>query len=105
MPSSTSSVSVPSAAFDRTSAGEQELLILITPELVHPVEPKEKPPLPGADLFEPGDIEFYLLGRLESRRPYDYRAGVRTDIHRMLRYRQCDDVFISGPHGHSPGPH
>ena len=35
---------------------------------------------------------------------YDYREGVRTDIHRMLRYRRCDDVFISGPHGHAPGP-
>src|SRR5437763_5101859 len=46
------------AAFDRTSAGEQELVILITPELVHPLECKEVPPLPGSDLFEPGDIEF-----------------------------------------------
>ena len=92
------------AALDGASSNEQELIILITPMLVHPYDPHEVPPLPGSDIFEPGDLEFYLLGRLESLRPYDYRAGVRTDIHRMLRYRLCDDVFINGPHGHSPPP-
>jgi len=92
------------AALDGSSSNEQELIILITPMLVHPYDPHEVPPLPGSDVFEPGDLEFYLLGRLESLRPYDYRAGVRTDIHRMLRYRLCDDVFINGPHGHSPPP-
>jgi pilus assembly protein CpaC len=91
-------------AFDGSSSNEQELVVLITPMLVHPYDPHQVPPLPGSDIFEPGDLEFYLLGRLESRRPYDYRASVRTDIHRMFRYRHCDDVFISGPHGHSPGP-
>ena len=91
-------------ALDGSSSNEQELVVLITPMLVHPYDPHQVPPLPGSDIFEPGDLEFYLLGRLESRRSYDYRAGVRTDIHRMLRYRRCDDVFISGPHGHAPGP-
>ena len=86
------------------TASEQELVILITPVLVHPYDPKQVPCLPGSDVFEPGDLEFYLLGRLESRRPYDYRSGVRTDIHRMERYRHCVDVFINGPHGYSPGP-
>jgi pilus assembly protein CpaC len=87
--------------FDRLTAGEQELVILITPELVHPMEPKEVPPLPGSDLFEPGDLEFYLLGRLESRRTYDYRSTVMSDMHRMLRYRMCENLYIIGPHGHS----
>jgi pilus assembly protein CpaC len=67
-----------------TSAGEQEIVVLITPELVHPLEPHEVPPLPGSDIFEPGDLEFYLLARLESRRYEDYRSPVRTDkIHKM----------------------
>ncbi len=87
--------------FDRTSAGEQELVILITPELVHPLEACHTPPLPGADVFEPGDIEFYLQGRLESRRSYDFRSPVRTDYHRLRRYHDCQDIFIIGPHGHS----
>ena len=92
-------------AFDRTSYGEQELVVLITPELVHPYEPHTVPALPGSDLFEPGDLEFFLLGRLESRRSQDYRSTVRTDLDRMARYRHCNDVFIQGPHGHSDGRH
>ncbi|MCS6865230.1 MAG: pilus assembly protein N-terminal domain-containing protein [Gemmataceae bacterium] len=92
------------ASFQQTSAGEQELIVLVTPELVHPLEPHELSPLPGADIFEPGDMEFYLAGRLESRRSYDYRSAVRTDIHRMLRYRRCEDVFIVGPSGHVESP-
>jgi pilus assembly protein CpaC len=90
-------------AFDQTSTGEQELVVLITPELVRPVDPDKVPSIPGSDLFEPGDLEFYLLGRLESRRMEDYRSPVRTDIHRMLRYRHCDDVYIGGPLGFSDG--
>ena len=90
-------------AQDGASSSEQELVILVTPVLVHPYDPNQVPPLPGSDVFEPGDLEFYLLGRLESRRSYDYRTGVRTDIHRMARYRHCDDIFINGPHGYSAG--
>ncbi len=90
-------------AQDGASSSEQELVILVTPVLVHPYDPHQVPPLPGSDIFEPGDLEFYLLGRLEGRRSYDYRTSVRTDIHRMARYRHCDDVFINGPHGYSAG--
>jgi pilus assembly protein CpaC len=92
------------ASLQRVTHAEQELVMLITPELVHPLEPDELLPLPGVDLIEPGDLEFYLLGRLESRRDYDYRSSVRTDIHKMLRYRHCEDIYIYGPKGHCLGP-
>lgn len=92
------------ASVSRISHGEQELIVLITPELVHPLEPKEISPLPGSDIFEPGDMEFYLCGRIESRRSYDYRSTVMTDIHRMLRYRRCEQVYIVGPSGHVDPP-
>lgn len=87
--------------FDRTSSGEQELVILITPELVHPLEACETPTVPGSDVFEPGDLEFYLGGHLESRRSYDFRASVRTDWHRIKRYHRCEELFIIGEQGHS----
>jgi pilus assembly protein CpaC len=90
-------------AADSVTASEQELVILVTPELVHPLEPREVPALPGSDMFEPGDLEFYILGRLESRRAYDYRSPAMTDIDRMARYRHCDQIFIIGPHGHADG--
>jgi hypothetical protein len=67
------------------------------------MEPKEVPPLPGSDYFEPGDLEFYLAGKLESRRSYDYRSPVMTDIHRMAAYRHCELLYFVGPHGHCDG--
>lgn len=88
---------------DKTSHGEQELVMLVTPELVHPMEYKEVPPLPGSDIFEPSDFEFYVLGRLESRRNYDYRTPAMTDLARMLRYRHCEQIYMFGPTGHSTG--
>jgi pilus assembly protein CpaC len=88
--------------FDRTSMGEQELVVLITPELVQPMDCKQVPPLPGSDIFEPGDLEFYLLGRLESRRNYDYRSPVMTDVARMRRYHRCEQIYLFGPTGVTP---
>jgi pilus assembly protein CpaC len=84
----------------RTQSSESELVLLVTPELIHPMEPKEIPPLPGSDYFEPGDLEFYLHGRLESWRPYSYRSPVMNDIHRMAAYRRCELLYFVGPHGH-----
>jgi pilus assembly protein CpaC len=90
--------------FNRTSSGEQELVILITPELVHPLEACQTPNVPGSDVFEPGDLEFYLGNRLESRRSRDWRASVRTDYHRIRAGDKfCEDQFIIGPAGPTYG--
>jgi hypothetical protein len=67
------------------------------------LDPPALPSIPGSDTFEPGDVEFYLEGLLESRRSYDFRSPVRTDWARLLRYRHCEDVFIIGPNGYSYG--
>lgn len=91
-------------AADQITAGEQELVILITPELVHPLEPKELALLPGADIFEPDDVEFYLHGRLESQRMRDYRSPVMTDIHRIRAWKRCETNYIFGPAGHTADP-
>jgi pilus assembly protein CpaC len=89
---------------DQITAGEQELVILITPELVHPLEEKELTKLPGSDLFEPDDVEFYLHGRIESQRMLDYRSPVMTDIHRMRAWKRCELNYIFGPSGHTDSP-
>jgi pilus assembly protein CpaC len=88
---------------DSLSSGEQELVVLVTPVLVHPLEQCQTPPLPGNNIFEPGDVEFYLGGQLESRRSQDYRASVRTNFARQKRYIDCDDQYIIGPHGTTYG--
>ena len=88
--------------FSRISHAEQELVILITPELVHPLDSRdgyENLALPGADIYEPGDLEFYVKGRIESRRSTDYRSPVRTGWDRMVAYRHCEQTYMDGPHG------
>jgi pilus assembly protein CpaC len=87
------------AGFDQLSSGEQELVVLVTPVLVHPLERCQTPNLPGSDVFEPGDVEFYLGGHLEGLRSEDFRAGVRTDFARQEAYCNCEDVYIIGPKG------
>ena len=85
-------------------ATEQELVVLVTPELAHPLEAGCTPPLPGSDVFEPTDVEFYLGNRLESRRSTDFRSPVRTDYHRIKQFqRYCHDQYIIGPSGYSQG--
>ena len=85
---------------NRTSSGEQELVILVTPHLVAPVDACEAPALPGSDVHEPTDIEFYVANRLESRRSKDYRASVRTDYARQKNGEHCRvDQFMIGEIG------
>ena len=74
---------------NRSSSGEQELVILVTPHLVAPVDANLALPLPGDDVHEPTDIEFYVLNRLESRRDSDFRASARTDRARQKRGEVC----------------
>ncbi len=90
----------PLTGANRTSAAEQELVILVTPELVAPVDACATPRLPGDDVFEPTDIEFFLANRLESRRSKDFRSPVRTDYHKQRQPDLCcADRFIIGASG------
>jgi pilus assembly protein CpaC len=73
---------------DKTSAGQQELIVLITPVLARPVDPNHTRPVPGSDMLEPSDVDFYFGGRLESHRPIDYQSPIRTDLQRMHQYHQ-----------------
>ncbi len=90
----------PLTGVNRTSAAEQELVILVTPELVAPIDACAAPGLPGNDVFEPTDVEFFLSNRLESRRSRDFRSSVRTDYHKQrLPDKCCPDRFIVGANG------
>jgi pilus assembly protein CpaC len=78
---------------------ETELLILVTPELVHPMEPEEVPPLPGFDVTEPTNCQFYLKGHLEGRPTEEYRSTVWPNLRH--RYQAGGPAMISGPFGHA----
>lgn len=51
--------------------GQTELVIFVTPRLARPIQP-ELVRLPTDDFVEPNDVEFYLLGRMQGRKPGDY---------------------------------
>lgn len=49
----------------RASEVETELLVLVSPEIVRPMEPDEVPPLPGFNHTHPSDQELYKYSRTE----------------------------------------
>jgi pilus assembly protein CpaC len=49
----------------RSTQDETELLILVTPEIVRPMDVEEVPPLPGHEVTVPNNCEFYKLGKTE----------------------------------------
>jgi pilus assembly protein CpaC len=77
------------------SRTETELIILVTPELVHPMEPEEVPPLPGFDITEPTPGEF-AGGEIEGYPTREYR----TTVWPRLRARYGGPAMTSGPFGH-----
>jgi pilus assembly protein CpaC len=44
---------------------ETELLVLVTPEIVRPMDADEVPPMPGFEVTHPNDFEFYHLNMTE----------------------------------------
>ena len=49
----------------RSKQDESELLILVTPELVRPMDADEVPPVPGHEVTAPNDCELYHCGMTE----------------------------------------
>jgi pilus assembly protein CpaC len=86
--------------FSRVTAGEQELVMLVTPELVHPLDCKDKLPLPGQDLVEPTDFEFYITGRIEGCNG-GYRSPLGPYWLRCKQYGAMEASYIAGPTGYS----
>ena len=65
--------------------------------------PLDLPPLPGATLFEPNDLEFYLLGRLQGRTGHsEFRSTTNSDDPlNLVRRLKLESRAIQGPHGFS----
>jgi pilus assembly protein CpaC len=92
---------------------ETELLILVSPQLVHPMEPEQAPALlPGMDTTDPSQCDFYLLGRIEGDPNCQHRSTVwqkyQNALHKARReaktdtqYRKNEGYYINTPHGYS----
>jgi pilus assembly protein CpaC len=81
-----------------TSRTETELIILVTPELVHPMDPEEVPPLPGFDITEPTAARFFFHGDIEGNPTRDHRSTVWPRLRK--RYGMGGPAMTSGPFGH-----
>lgn len=88
---------------------ETELLILVTPELVEPLEPDQAPSLlPGMEVTEPNDLDFFVYGDIEGRPNAHHRSTVWPLYkNRLKRCYECDKhhkssaFFMKGLHGFS----
>jgi pilus assembly protein CpaC len=80
---------------------EKELLVLVTPFLVEPMMPGEKVCLPGENIQDPTDCEFYFKNRIEGRTGANFRATAAWDhecVKDQIRYERN---HVSGPCGYS----
>jgi pilus assembly protein CpaC len=96
-----------------TDRDETELLVLVSPELVHPLEAEEAPPiLPGMEVTEPSDSAFFFGGRLEGNPYRHYRSTVAAEYHRQQGdarratklqggYQETETYYVQGGHGFS----
>ena len=81
---------------------ETELVVMVTPEFVAPMEANEIPPLPGDRIFQPNDYEFYFLGRIEGKLGRDYRATIAEhDPLNVMKHFKSENYWVVGPHGHA----
>jgi pilus assembly protein CpaC len=91
---------------------ETELLVLVSPELVHPLEPDTAPTiLPGMEVTEPDDRQFFWYGDIEGDPGVHHRSTVwplyRSKMMRSgapfgAQSRQSSQqYYIQGTHGYS----
>ena len=81
---------------------EKELVILVSPYLVEPLQPDQVPPTPGDEVKTPTDCEFYLLNRIEGRTGLDWRSTTEyDDALRVLRcIQRLEKDHVRGPYGY-----
>ncbi len=78
--------------------GMTELVILVTPEIVAPLDPHQKVRLPGKDMKYASDYELYALGMLES----PDSAPIDDTVQSEARLEsEPDELSVHGPWGHA----
>ncbi len=82
---------------------EKELVVLVTPYLVAPMNAEDVPCLPGEEIKDPNDLEFYLLNRIEGRTGRDVPSTRHwDDPWNLRRLIHLEQRCVSGPVGLSP---
>ena len=75
-----------------------ELVILVTPEIIAPLDPHQTVYLPGEDLADPSDFELYAMGFLESRHK---AVQEQNDDTNAQLGSDPEQLSVHGPWGHA----
>lgn len=79
---------------------EQELLVAVTPYLVSGVAPDQRGPLPGQEVTEPKDLEFYLRTSIEGRTGDFHRSTTKwANPFRRQSQQELEQRYFLGPIG------
>jgi pilus assembly protein CpaC len=81
---------------------EKELVVLVTPYLVEPMQKEQVPPGPGDEVKAPNDLEVFFLNRIEGRTGKDFRGTTNWDDPFNLRqHLNLEKKYVQGPIGYS----
>jgi len=75
---------------------QSELVILVTPEIVAPLDAHQKVRIPGQDLEDPNDFDLYFLGLLDSRA--SLKRAEEQDT--AAAPSETEKLSLHGPWGH-----
>lgn len=96
---------------NRIKRDESELLILVSPQLVHPLDSHVVPSvLPGMEVTEPNNREFFINNRIEGNPEHEFRSTVWpnevADVQRQGRakktystQKQANRFYLQTQHG------
>lgn len=99
-----------------TSRYETELVVLVSPELVHPMEAVDVPMLlPGMEITDPTDKNFFIKQHIEGKPGFEYRSTLRRKAHSQVagvkqhrrshikhgstQQMKIENAYLSGPSG------
>jgi len=81
---------------------EKELVVLVTPYLIEPMQHDQVPPTPGDEVKEPNDLELYFLNRIEGRTGTDFRSTAKwDDVYHLRDLLNLERKYVQGPVGFS----
>jgi pilus assembly protein CpaC len=91
---------------------ETELVVLVSPQLVHPLEPEQVPLLlPGMEVTDPTNHDFFLRGQIEGNPEVQHRstvwparqARIRQQVHAKgtALHGKQQALYMCGDHGFS----
>lgn len=91
---------------------ENEILIIVTPEIVRPMDADQTPPLPGWYVTHPDDFDFYKYNRIEGNPdlgyyqllPYGNGQGFGQDVGFNNYNPPPQSGQIAPPNGYGPPP-